>query len=229
MRSAHLFAACGGSLWADLILEHRPVLAVEIDPSRCAVLEQRKRDGCWPDLEIVCADATAWDATAWRGRVDCLSASIPCPAWSDARHGVGDCPDLTEPTCRIIGEIRPRWFMLECVPGFAREHHRVRRLVAEHGYTVSRPLILDASGVGAPCARSRYWALGRADDAGEPVRALHDEMAELPPPSSLCWDADPRGLRVADGMADRSQRLEAVGDGVVPLCAAAAWRLLGGP
>ncbi len=43
------------------------------------------------------------------------------------------------------------------------------------------------------------------------------------------WDVEPRLDRVANGVAHRSHRLRAIGNGQVPAVAALAWRLLGGP
>ena len=40
------------------------------------------------------------------------------------------------------------------------------------------------------------------------------------------WDAEPRLGRVADGVADRVDRLEAIGDGQIPIVAASAFRVL---
>ena len=40
------------------------------------------------------------------------------------------------------------------------------------------------------------------------------------------WQIEPSLDRVVDGMADRVDRLKAIGNGQVPLCAASAWRLL---
>lgn len=40
------------------------------------------------------------------------------------------------------------------------------------------------------------------------------------------WEADPGLDRVVDGMADRNDRITALGNGQVPLCAATAWRIL---
>ena len=40
------------------------------------------------------------------------------------------------------------------------------------------------------------------------------------------WEAEPNVGRVAHGMASRVDRLKAIGNGQVPLCAATAWRLL---
>jgi DNA (cytosine-5)-methyltransferase 1 len=44
--------------------------------------------------------------------------------------------------------------------------------------------------------------------------------------SSDWWQIEPDVGRVADGVASRVDRLKAIGNGQVPLCAATAWRLL---
>jgi DNA (cytosine-5)-methyltransferase 1 len=44
--------------------------------------------------------------------------------------------------------------------------------------------------------------------------------------SSNFWAIEPNVGRVANGMADRVDRLKAIGNGQVPLCAATAWRIL---
>jgi len=43
------------------------------------------------------------------------------------------------------------------------------------------------------------------------------------------WQFEPNVGRVAHGVAARVDRLKAIGNGQVPLCAATAWRVLGGP
>ena len=43
------------------------------------------------------------------------------------------------------------------------------------------------------------------------------------------WQAEPNVGRVADGVAARVDRLKAIGNGQVPLCAATAWRILSAP
>jgi DNA (cytosine-5)-methyltransferase 1 len=40
------------------------------------------------------------------------------------------------------------------------------------------------------------------------------------------WEVEPRMGRVADGVAARVDRLKAIGNGQVPLCAATAWKIL---
>ena len=44
--------------------------------------------------------------------------------------------------------------------------------------------------------------------------------------SAQWWQIEPPLDRVVDGMADRVDRLKAIGNGQVPLCAATAWELL---
>ena len=44
--------------------------------------------------------------------------------------------------------------------------------------------------------------------------------------SSQWWETEPNVDRVVDGLASRVDRLKAIGNGQVPLCAATAWRLL---
>jgi site-specific DNA-cytosine methylase len=48
----HLFAGAGGGILSDLLLDHIPVGAVEIDPYCRNVLLQRQRDGCLPTFPI---------------------------------------------------------------------------------------------------------------------------------------------------------------------------------
>ncbi len=44
--------------------------------------------------------------------------------------------------------------------------------------------------------------------------------------SNAWWETEPNIFRVADGVAFRVDRLKAIGNGQVPLCAATAWELL---
>jgi hypothetical protein len=44
--------------------------------------------------------------------------------------------------------------------------------------------------------------------------------------NSQWWEIEPKLDRVVDGMANRVDRIKAIGNGQVPLCAATAWKLL---
>jgi len=223
MITAHLFANTGGGILADLINGHCPSLAIEYDPRKCAVLRHR-----YPGLAVAEGDCHSMDFHEWHGRVDALHAGVPCPKWSNARHGLGDTLDLRPEVLRITGQIRPTWVFIECVTGFAVEVPDLRRRFGRIGYTLSRPLILPAAPVGAPHPRDRIWIAAHADHDGEPMVPVYAEACWLPEPDPTPWEADPQSLQVVDGLADRWE-MECAGDGQVPLCAAVAWRMLGLP
>jgi len=63
------------------------------------------------------------------------------------------------------------------------------------------------------------WLMGFAEQEHDSGRGKTDE-------SRKWWEAEPNVGRVADGVAARVDRLKAIGNGQVPLCAAEAWRLL---
>jgi DNA (cytosine-5)-methyltransferase 1 len=63
------------------------------------------------------------------------------------------------------------------------------------------------------------WIMGFAEQKHNNRRGSTDG-------SRKWWEAEPNVGRVADGVAARVDRLKAIGNGQVPLCAATAWRLL---
>jgi hypothetical protein len=77
---------------------------------------------------------------------------------------------------------------------------------------------------GATLAYTEFWfnALGR-DDAG---MGRLKELGSQGDAGARIWGAEPDVGRVADGVAARVDRLKALGNGQVPACAAAAWRVL---
>lgn len=119
MRTAHLFAGAGGSLLADLILGHTPVLAVEWDAHACAVLRERAAEGWFPGLQVHEGDVRNFDFRPWARRVDCLAAGFPCQDISAAGRGLGIAgprSGLVAEVWRAIDEIRPRFVFLENSP-----------------------------------------------------------------------------------------------------------------
>lgn len=224
MRSLHIFHGGAGGLLADLILGHEPVCAVDNDAQRCDHLRVRASEGWFPRLEVVCADVATWDASPWKGRVDLVHAGIPCPRWSSARRGRGNPPDHWPNVRRIINEVRPRYIFLECVAAYKRDHQRTADELEYDGWKLSPPLITSATGLGAPFARDRYWALGRPHGDSQPGLSEYAEVAVMSSSDAgVWWEADPRVLRVDDGMANWVDRFSAIGDGQVPLQAAAAF------
>lgn len=108
--------------------------------------------------------------------LDLLTASPPCQAASAAgkRKGTTDDRWLWPWTFRVLSETRPRWFIFENVRGILSLEGGVvfDALISEmegHNYEVW-PVVIPASGVGAPHRRERVWIVGRRkDDAQDPI------------------------------------------------------------
>ena len=58
------------------------------------------------------------------------------------------------------------------------------------------------------------------------TQSQHDNRGSQTDGGREWWEVEPNVGRVVDGLASRVDRLKAVGNGQVPLCAATAWRLL---
>jgi hypothetical protein len=65
----------------------------------------------------------------------------------------------------------------------------------------------------------RQWLMGFAQEEYDHRRGPIDGGGKW-------WEAEPNVGRVDHGVAARVDRLKAIGNGQVPLCAATAWRLL---
>lgn len=96
-----------------------------------------------------------------------MSAGFPCQPYSLAGKGLGDsdCRDLWGEVARVLGDVKPKWFVGENTPGlFARENQRYFRRVLNDltalGYSVGWG-IWGACDVGAPHKRDRVFIVGR--------------------------------------------------------------------
>ena len=322
MNTMHLFAGGGGGLLADLILGHTPIVAVEWDKNACRVLRDRAADGWFPGLHVYEGDVRVFDPSDYAGRVDCIAAGFPCQdisvAGSQLGVGEGTRSGLYREVLRIADIVRPRYLFLENVAAILANEHLGTVLgdLAARGFD-ARWCCLEASGVGAPHKRDRWWMLASLANASggrlsepceremeQPRRAevvcsgldshsnrerqlqpqgikqdergrsgdLCADVADANPPrfqellsspvpggprpSLWCldagrregpikpdmglladelaphvdwWSEEPDVGRVAEGIPNRGARLKMLGNGQVPLQAATAWKLLGGP
>ena len=256
MRELHLFAGIGGGILGGMLLGHRCVGAVEIDPYCRKALLARQRDGVLPSFPIL-EDVKEFDGKPWRGRVDVVCGGFPCTPWSSAgkRLGTADPRHLWPEMARIIGECRPRYVFAENVAAEAfREPFRDLRAM---GYQLAPLLTLSAGDLGAPFERSRVWLLAAdADRQGQHVEPEHAEVAgvpeardaprarlekrqgergdtrpQQPPAIGATWRSTPRRLvRLVSGSASRVEsrkdRIRAVGNAQVPAVAALAFRMM---
>src|SRR3990167_9439770 len=129
LRSLDLFAGVGGGLLFGTILGWESVCAVEIDDYYQQVLSQRQKDGALPWFPIW-DNIRDFDGTPWRGLVDVVTGGFPCQPYSCAgkRKGEMDERNLWPDTIRVIREVRPRYCLLENVPGLASPRGSVKFL-----------------------------------------------------------------------------------------------------
>ena len=167
MNSMHLFAGGGGGILADLILGHRPIIAVEWDKYACNVLRARASD--WFDgLEVWEGDVREFAAHDYKGRVDIIHAGFPCQdisvAGNTAGVGEGTRSGLYREVLRIADEVRPQYLFLENVANIVTGDGggMLRTVVgdlAKRGYDAVWTC-LSAAEVGANHTRNRWWLLG---------------------------------------------------------------------
>lgn len=224
MNELHVFAGAGGGILGGMLLGHRTVCAVEIEPYCRKVLLQRQRDGVLPWFPIW-DDVRNFDGRPWRGLVDVVCGGFPCQAFSTAARGRTAANNLWPEMLRIIGEVSPKHIFAENVSEDAIVQAQAD--LAECGYSTRRAKV-SAADVGADHIRARWWLFADTNDKSKLVCQIHAEMADIEKCRPRVWSAYARESRVAYGVANRTHRLKAIGNGQVPAVAALAWRILSG-
>ncbi len=168
MRVGSLFSGIGGF---DLGLERagmRVLWQCEQDDYCRRVLARH-----WPRLPIyrdVC-ELRAADCAP----VDVLCGGFPCQDLSYAGKGAGidgTRSGLWAEYARIIGEVRPKYAVVENVPALlTRGLERVLGDLAEIGYDAEWDC-LPASAFGAPHRRDRIWLVAYPQREGEPTSTV---------------------------------------------------------
>ena len=261
LKTMHLFAGHGGGLLCDLILGHKPIVAVEWDAYACKVLRARAADGWFPGLHVWEGDVRLFNPSEYAGKVDCIHAGFPCQDISTAGKQAGVGPEtrsgLYREVLRIAGIVRPKFLFLENVSAIVNNGlETVLADLAALGYD-SEWLCLRASDCGAAHHRDRWWGLFRNSHMCEQsIGPKHDEaqvmqnngsrntsnadstrvkegrISERVQPEhawnsrNTWWETIPDVPRVANGLANQSHRLKGIGNGQVPLQAAAAFKIL---
>ena len=172
------------------------------------------------------------------GPVDLICGGFPCQLVSHAGKRRGDQDErwLWPEFLRIIREVRPRWALVENVPGLlsidaGRLFGGILRDLAESGYDAEWDIV-SAADVGAPHLRYRLFIVGRRNEmanterdglqgaeyeiSGEGAASLRRRSADESDGESGWWATEPDVGRVADGVPGRVDRLRALGNAVVP-------------
>ena len=235
MNELALFAGAGGGILGGHLLGWRTVCAVEWEAYPASVLCARQNDGLLESFPIW-DDVQTFDGKPWRGIVDVVSGGFPCQDISEAGKGKGidgQRSSMWKEMARIICEVRPKFVYVENSPMLtSRGLGTVLGDLARIGFDAERGM-LSAADVGAKHHRKRIWIVAR-----------RNEFFSYSDNRNIRWKQQPKSIqkknwsrlsasfnkpmpeRMADGVAFRLDRLKAIGNGQVPLCAAIAWELL---
>lgn len=183
----------------------------------------------WPSVERF--DDVREVGAAQLVPVDIICGGFPCTDISSAGKGAGlagERSGLWFEFARIVGELRPRWVVVENVAGGAPWVDLVRDDLAGRGYE-TLPVPLSAEDVGAPHRRSRVFVVATnalctgLQGAECTVTPGRPEPADSPWTKGTAPEPDVR--RVVHGVPTRmdrrmrNSRIKALGNAVVPQCA----------
>lgn len=239
MNELALFAGAGGGILGSHQLGWRTVCAVEQNEYAASVLVARQNDRTIPPFPIW-SDVCTFDGKPWRGLVDVVSGGFPCQDISVAGNGAGidgERSGLWREMARIIGEVQPRFVIVENSPMLVQRGLAVVISdLAALGYDAEWCCV-SAQDVGAPHIRDRVWIVANS-------RGQHEQgqQSELPNQeerqeqgkrqAGSChyefgrWPSESGLDRVDNGVANRVDRLKAIGNGQVPRVVQAAWNVM---
>ena len=258
MNELALFAGAGGGILGTHLLGWRPVCAVEIEPYAREVLLRRQEDKILPPFpiwdDVRTFDGKPWcgivDVVSAGFPCQPFSVAGSQKGSDDERNGWPD-------TIRIIREVGPEFALLENVPGLVRFDYFGQILgdLAAAGFDAEWGIV-SAEEAGAPHKRERLWIVANSDEpikgSREQLRARRNSKANGSVADSNgshgegvqftergkqestiaklngWWKTEPSVGRVANGLANRLDRLRAIGNGQVPTVVELAWKILNG-
>lgn len=246
MREISLFTGSGGGILGTKLLGWRHCGYVEWNEHCQKVTAQRIRDGLLDNAPIFC-DVRAFIgegyAASYTGMVDVLSAGFPCQPFSVSGHqqGEDDPRNMWPATIECIRIIRPRFALLENVPGLLVFDYiqRIFGDLAESGYDANW-CVLGSYATDSCCNGERLWIVAaQADctmleslDFSKVVFACAEESLRRQHTGAICeglsQDDYTRIKRNPDAVAEGMERLKAIGNGQNPLLVKRAWGLLAG-
>jgi len=249
MNELALFAGAGGGILGGHLLGWRTVCAVEWEAYPASVLVARQNDKILPPFPIW-DDVQTFDGKPWRGIVDVVSGGFPCQDISAGGGGGdglnGERSGMWKQMARIIGEVRPKYAFVENSPMLTtRGLGTVLSDLAQLGYDAEWG-VLGADSFGAFHRRERIWIFAYTNSIRSIQRKQNRNKQKKQKDYShksnnrnriwceadrlLClnqWKEFTSTLcRMDDELASRVDRLKAIGNGQVPVVAAAAWSIL---
>jgi DNA (cytosine-5)-methyltransferase 1 len=223
MNVLDLFSGIGGF---SLGLERagmRTVAFCEIDPFCRAVLRKRwPHVRCYPDVRELTAARLGADGIP---RPDLICGGFPCQDISLAgeRSGLdGERSGLWREFARLIGEIRPKYAIVENTTGLlSLGMDEVLGDLAEIGYDAEWRCI-SAAELGFDHIRTRVWVCAYPSGVGcrrqrcSEQRSTLLETGRLVPKRDRSWPNAAHRFGATYGIPGRLDRIRALGNAVVP-------------
>ena len=164
-----LFTGIGGIDLAAEVAGFQTIGQCEIDPYCRDVLYRRFPDVMrWNDVRQITKD----EIVNTIGLPTLISGGFPCQPHSGAGQRKGSCDsrDLWPEVRRIVGEVKPRWFVGENVAGLRSSEKgqffgRILWDLAQMGYSVGWGS-WEAAHVGAPYHRERIFIVAHSEHSG---------------------------------------------------------------
>ena len=230
MRMLDLFSGIGGFslaaqwVWGD---DLEIIGFCEIEKYAQRVLQKN-----FPGVHIY-EDITKLDGKDFKN-VDLITGGFPCQDLSSSGKGAGidgERSGLWSELHRIIGEVRPRYALIENVPMLIhRGFERVLCDLTSSGYNCEWQIIgADDVDPPAPHRRKRIWIVAYLPDS--PSIGLHTkedqqivegegrgELQPVEPGSDWSdqWTVEPGISRMAHGISHRVDRIKGIGNSICP-------------
>lgn len=173
--------------------------------------------------------------------VDLLTAGFPCQPFSVAGKKKGNKDDryLWPEVYRVVKKSKPKWIVLENVPGIISMLDPILEDLEREGYPWETYLI-PASAIGSPHKRERIWIVANSNgfrcnygfdngkersfqnDGQQYMASLHSEWSQFIPESWKTMQIEDyftfnsNASRVDDGISDRMDRIKSLGNAIVP-------------
>ena len=184
MNELSLFTGAGGGVLGTKLLNNwRSVGYVEWDKYCQQIIGQRIEDGFLDEAPIfgdIDDFIESGSAKKYAGFVDVVTAGFPCQPFSVAgkKRGEEDERNKWPQTLQCIRDVRPRFALLENVPGLLNSGYfgEILSSLAQAGFD-ARWCVLGADDVGAPHRRKRLWIKATSQDP-ERSGCLHREPEE---------------------------------------------------
>lgn len=181
LRILELCAGYGGFSLAFRLtgLPAQTVCYVEKEAHASATLVARMEEQIL-DSAPIWDDLRSFDGTAWRGKVDIITAGFPCQPFSSAGKGKGVSDErwLWPDISRIIYEVGPRLVFLENVRGVIKNGlPEILNDLTSFGYDAEWDLF-SASEVGANHNRQRFWLLAVGNTSSNGHRQIDRSASE---------------------------------------------------